>query len=451
MRKILCVFMVFAGVCALARAESLVVTKDGKGLWVWSTRTDNGKILYVDKETGDEKSLPASDVEAVVPKLQPGAQYKPEEVKGYVASLKALEKKHQRLKRSLTQLLQEWEAFLKEDPGLEKMIDDEASAFKASDKLTRAYKAAVMNLGMFKYKDAQGKYAAKIDALVQDAQKEYFQAGFARLEAMAATNRISLADFIETRELVVALSGICDAPHKEQAGRNLEKARLTALRSNSRLALDGFAAKRTVDAYLGSRDLLHRTRVEVAFDDAQRKAIDGLVDGLVRDAGRLLPAYRFDYKGFPLTANDRALLGKYQNFSSRVSFSSERDEQCLVIPLKQPDRIRLNSPYTLPFRLVFNRIQPQGRKYSMRVYIPAAEDGGGEPYIRSVPLENISVTNGHAEVTFAFKFEQDGKDFTPGAAEDGRVYAYLSLEGLLAPEGTEGRVLPISCACRLMM
>ncbi len=450
MRKILCMLMVVAGFCACAQAESFVVTKDGKGLWVWSTRKDNDKILYIDKETGDEKSFPAGDVEAVIPKMKPGTPYPLEQVNGYVSSLKALEKKHQRLKRILTQLLQEWESFLKEDPGLEKAIDDEAKTFKASDKLTKAYKGAVMNLGMLKYKDAQGKYAAKIDTLVQDAKKDYYEAGFARLEALSATNKINLVDFIETKELVVALSEFCDAPHKEKAGKCLEKARQIALRSNTRLALDGFATARTVNAYLSSLDLLHRSRVVLAAEEIQQKAIDTMMSGLARDAGRVLPAYKFDYKGYPLTANDRALLNKYQNYSSRVSFSSERDEQCLVFPLKQPERIRLNSSYTLPLRLVFNRLQPPNRKYSIWVYIPAAEDGGG-PYIRSVPLENVSITNGHAEATFTFKFEQDKDDFIPGAAEDGKVYVYLALEGLVASEGREARVLPLSCACRLGM
>lgn len=450
MKNALCMVMVVVGFCACAQAESFIVTKDGKGVWAWSTRKDGDKILYVDKETGDEKSYSAGEVEAVILKMQPGAQEPLDQVQGYVSSLKSLEKKHQRLKRVLTQLLQEWEAFLKEDPGLEKAIDAEARAFKASDKLTRAYKGAVMNLGMLKYKDAQGKYTAKIDALVQDAKKDYFVAGFARLEAMAVTNRIELADFSETRELVVALSEFCDAPHKEKAGKCLEKARQTAFRSNTRLALDGFATNRTINAYLSSRDLLNRSKAVLVSGEVQQKTIDGMMASLTRDAGRVLPAYKFDYKGYPLTANDRALLSKYQTYSSQVSFSSERDEQCLVFPLTQPERVTLNRSFTLPLRLVFNRIQPQDRKYSMWVYIPCAEDGGGA-YIRSVPLENVILTNGHAEVKFAFNFEQDKKDFIPGAAKDGKVYVYLALEGLMAPEGGGAQVLPISLACRLLM
>lgn len=443
--------LAFICLCAFARGESFIVTKAGKGFWAASARKENEKILYIDKESGEEKNLPVGDVEAIIPKAQKGMQYPVDQVKSRVSSLKVLEQKHEGLTRVLNQLLQEWEAYLKEDPDFEKKVDDVAAAFNSSDKLTRAYKGATMDLGMLKYKDMSGKYTAKIDKLVEDVKKDYIVSGFARLEAMANTNKIDISDFVEVRDLAVSVSELCDAAQKQKAGMFREKARLVALGVNTRKALAEFASSKTIDAYLSGRDRLHRTRGVIASEDSHRKVIDGMIAGLMRDAGRALPAYNFEVNGYPLSRNDREMLDKYRNFSSRVSWKSDDfQEQCLMIPLKQPEKIALNRRFTLPFRLVFNRIQPKDRKYSISVYIPGVKDGVGS-YSSSIPLEGLQVTNGHAEVTFAHDFDQAKDGYVPGAADDGRVHVYVTLECLMTPDGEMEKSVPISCACRFYM
>lgn len=450
MKQRILVFLAVIAFGIWVRAESFVVTKAGKGFWVPSARKEAGAILYIDKDTGNESSIPVADVEAVIPKAQAGLQYPIDEVKAHVRTLKVLKQKHVGMTRVLNQLEQEWAAFLIEDPDFEKKIDEEVRRFKASDKLTRAYKEAAMNLGMFKYKDVHAKFTAKIDALIGEVKKDYCVAGFSHLEALSMTNMLDVAGFVAAKELMESLSDICDPEQKQKAVMFREKARLVALRGNTRLAVSQFASTRTLTAYLASHELLTRTRALVASEETHRKAIDGLMAGLISDAGTALPLYNFEFKGFPLTRNDRDMLTLYKSFSSRISWKSvEIEEQCLVIPLKQPGKIALNRHFVMPFRLVFNGPQPPDRKYRMAVYIPGVRDGG--VYSASVPLEGVSVTNGHADITFVYDFNEAAEGFIPAASRDGAVYAYLTLERLLAPgEGAE-ESCPMSLACRFVM
>lgn len=450
MRRIM-LFLAVTCFCACAQAESFIVTKEGKGLWAASVKKENDKILYIDKATGDEKTISVGDVESIIPKAQKGLQYPADQIKSRVSSLKVLEQKHEGLTRVLNQLRQEWEAYLKEDPEFEKKIDDAKKAFDESNKLTKAYKGATVDLSMFKYKDVQAKYMEKIDKYIEEVKKEYIASGFAHLERMANTNKMDISEFSEVKELASSLSEICDAAQKPKAGVFREKARLVALGVNTRRALAEFASARTVDAYLSSNDRLFRTKARVAMEDSHKKAIDGMIATLIRDAGKALPACHFDLNGYPLTKSDRDMISKYGNYSYGLSDkSSDPNEQCLMFPLKQPEKVVLNRRYTIPLRLVFNRIQPKDRKYSMSVYIPGVKDAGGS-YSSSIPLENVQVTNGHAEVTFVCDFEKVPEGFIPFASQDGRIHVYLTLECMIIPEGEMETSVRISSGCGFYM
>jgi hypothetical protein len=424
-----------------AYADSFVVTKDGKGLWTVSVRKDEKALYYIDKTTGDEKPLSLSIVEGVVPSVQRGVQYKPEQIKSNLANIKALAARHMSLTRELTQLQNEWQALQKGDPGFAKQIDAITDKFKAGDRGIKAYKGATMDLGMLKYKDVQGTYTAKIDAAVAAVKDEFVAVGLAHLDVMSKTNRISVNDFLEVKSLATALA---DAGQKEKAAGLTETIRHLAIGLNTKEAVARLASSKTVEAYLSSNDQLILARNEIASEEDQKKMIDVILAGFVRDVSKAQPSYSFDLRGFPLTQNDRTVLAAMQRYSSSVTFTSaELDEQCFIIPLQRPEAIRMNSSFTATLRLVFNRAQPKDRIFGIMVLIPGRQ--GTDSH--TVVLQGLQIKNGHVEVTYADAFDKAANGFTPASDKNGSSGAYISLGYRSSAEGESAQWRPISRAC----
>lgn len=428
-----------------AFAESYIVTKDGKGFWTTSVRKEAENILYLDQVSGEEKSLTVASIDGIIPTVKKGVQYTQEQIQTKLDNVRNLQARHAGLLRDLNPLLQMWESMQKGDPGLEKKIDDIAETFRSSDKLVKAYKSAVMDLGVIKFKDVQGKYGARIDGLVEGMKKDFIAAGLARLESSAGAVKIGVDDFIEMKNLAGALS---DAGQKEKAGVLLEKARLLALGMNARDALGTFASVRTLDAYLVSHNILVRTRNEVASEDSYKKKLDGMIEALIKDAGKAQPAFNFELRGFPMTKDDSSILSGMQRFSSRVTFTSwDLDEQCYVFPLQRPELIRMNKHFSVPLRLVFNRAQPKDRVFGLTVLIQGQE----KAHTHTVRLDNVQIKNGHAEVIFTDELDQAEKGFVPAPDRDGRYGIYVNLGYRTSADGDAEQYRPISCACRFPM
>lgn len=442
MKKNVWLVVVYIGLCSGAVAESYVVTKEGKGFWTSSVRKDEKAIYYMDKTTGEEKTLSLSVVDGLVLSVQRSEQYKPEQIKSHLENIRALIAKHRSLTRDLNQLQQEWEALQKGDPGFAKQIDAIVEKFNASDKGIKAYKGAMMDLGMIKYKDVQGKHAERIERTVGKVKNEFLTAGFARLEGMASTNRISVNDYLEVKNLANALS---DAGQKEKAAGLIENIRRLALSLNAQEALAGFASSKTVEAYLVSNDLLIRIKNEIATEGDPKKRIDVMLGGLIRDVGKAQPAFNFDLRGYPMTKNDNTVLSSLQRFSSIITFTaSDLEEQCFVFPLQRPENIRMNQRFSVPLRLIFNRAQPKDRIFGIMVLIP----GGHGTDSHTVALECLQIKNGHADATFTDEFDHAEKDFAPVPDSKGEYGAYLSLGYRTSAAGESAQWCPISRACR---
>jgi hypothetical protein len=295
----------------------------------------------------------------------------------------------------------------------------------------------------------QGKNTAKIDGIIEQIRKEYLAAGAAKLESMAGRDKVTVDDFVMMNNLALALSEAGDAAQKQAAVALVEKARLVVLNTNSREALAGFAAGRSVEAYLVGHNILCRLKKEVAGTEDQKKKLDTMIAGIIRDAAKAQPSYSFDVKGYPFTQNDRDLMTKMQLYSSMVTISSlVVDEQCWVMPLEKPARFRVGGNFNVPLRLVFNRAQPKNRIYGVVVMIPGAEMA----HTHTVTVGGLQVKDGHVETVFTDDPSAVDKSFVPGAGRDGRYAAYIYIvAGEKAEDSSQQVWTAISYACRLPM
>ena len=286
-------------------ADELIVTRDGRSLAAIGARKDGERIVYNDKDSGDEKQLPASGVDAIVPIVQRGKAYKPEEVQRTVDLLKALKGRHQGLLRQLNEILQAWQALQRATPEFEGQITNLVSVFEASDKMPAIYKKTVLDLSMIKFKDVQGMYTPRIDAACESMRKEFVATNLDRLVKMAAGDKIPAERFVPLKRLAEPLSEAADAGDREKIKALVEKSRLTALDTTCRQAESVFvAAKSSVDAYLKSAGLLFLARREVAATAEQKAGIEKKLAALRSAAGRSLPACRLDENGFPISIEE---------------------------------------------------------------------------------------------------------------------------------------------------
>jgi len=427
MNKVMLVLVAGLFLSAAAVADELIVTKDGKSVWATGTRKSGDNVVYTDKDSGNEKQVPSSGVEAVVPVVQRGKAYKPEEIQQNVDLLKKLVAKQPGLLRQLNELLQGWQALQKAAPEYDGMITSQINLFNSSDRSPSVYQKATLELGMIKFKDVQGAYTARIDAACEAMRKEFVATNIVRLVKMAGIQPMLVEHFVPLKRLAEPVTKAAEPAEKEKIKAMVEKARTTVYDNSIRLADSLIAGGKNVDAYLRSSAVLSLLKKEVAVTDQQKADVDKKVTALREVAAKMLSGYTLNANGFPVTDDDLGLQNKTRPFAIRTMFSSITfDEQCAMIPAANPGSLRVKQPYSMPIRLIFNSAQPANRVFGMVVMIT----GTSSMQTRTIKLPAVTIKNAHAEITFRDSFADFPDDFELGADRKGRstLYIYLACQ-----------------------
>jgi len=445
MRKILGISTAIA--CMLAYcafgADRLVVTRTGKSFWVTSVKQVGDQVKYVHRDTRQPGTVPVSELHGVVPTVQRGKIYKPEEVQKYIDRAEKLIKLHGNLYRQLNVILQEWKALQNPPEGLADDITSMEAAFESSDKGPHAYKMIALDLSMVKFKDVGGHFSRRIESILERAKQEYIATTKQRIAEMAATEGLSVDEYVDMKELAkTVMEETGDADSEEIEGM-VSAAREAVYLATCQKSMQILRETRSVDGYLECVRILKINKEQIAANDTERATIDRGQAKLLAGIKNLAPQYRFNESGYPLSQDDVQLMGRMAPYMSRITFvGSDPDVQCLIVPEQQPGRISLRGTLSVPLRLILNRGQKPGRELALGVKLLGADE---DRYARLGPVE---FTDGHASIVLRKDFSDLPDDFTLMANEDGEtlVYVYLAyLRNRDAKEGQEDWVIMSRC------
>ncbi|OVE73473.1 hypothetical protein BVX94_03775 [bacterium B17] len=444
MKKYLGIIISIICVSVNLHADQYIVTNEGKATWAVGTTKKGDSIVYTEKSTGNEVTVPISDLDGVIPKVKRGKKYSEEYIQKQIAKLKKLRTKHRKkILRPLNQLLQEWEMLLKPSEEIETGIPRFESVFMGSPKDTADFKKAHMGLGMLKYKDMRGAYTQKIDDALKRVQDAYVVASMSRLASWSKNTKLELAQFHVAKKLHAEAVQYVDGATKTKATALFEQARVNTTKHLAQSAGVHFAKNKNVDGYLHGYDMLRKIKDEVAETEVDQEAAVKRMDDYRGKVARYLSAYTIDEKGFPIPKKEASLMSDFKQYGSAYVYTSDTFvEQAVFVPAKNPGAIRVNSMGTpIKFRIFFNHPQPAGRDYGVRVSINGTEYSKSQVFTFTDP---IKVTNGNADLTFQCQFSWLPDDFVPGDPETGRKYVSVSLG--YKPENAGWK--PMSNVCR---
>lgn len=440
MKKWILMFLLACSACCVY-AESLIVTKEGKSMWASSVKQEGDVVKYMDRLTGEEKTVPLVGLHGVVRTVERGVQYTPDQMQKYIDTIKKLQKLHQNLFRELNSILQEWEALQKPSAELEGDIDRLAGEFKASDKGTKAYKKIVLDLGMVKYKDMQGKYAAQIENVLAEMKADYVNSNMEQLEKIASGAAALTSDqFVAFEILSKDVMHETEGEKKAFVENQLQKTREVVYNSLCSSGYQAFIKTKSIDAYLESARILLAVKEQVAETPEQKDGIEKRIKALTDLAAKAQPAYRLEQDGFAFTGDDMSLM----NNASRVTFSDfDVNEQCFVLAESKPGAIKLRRPFSVPLRIVINRSQPKDRFFGMMVKMRSEND----MHSHVVELGKLQFSSGHAAISFSENFSELDNNFVPTPNEYGKYNIYCYLVYRVAVDGNEDQWVPVSEAC----
>jgi len=430
---------------AEAHAAALIVRKDGSSVWATTARREQDTVVYISRDTGDEKRVAVTELDGVIPVVKRGLQYTPEKIQKYVERIRKVRTRHPRLLRQLNPILQEWEALQEPSPEFDDEIAAIVDRFEKSERDAPAFRKARLDLDMIKYKDVQGAYASRVDDIIEQARSEYVATNMVRLVELARSKAMSVNTFIALRDLARDLLEATGGEESTRVREILERSRETGLDVNCRYAASSFASRgKTINAYLHSSRVLFLVRDEIASTDPVRSEVEHRISGLRQQAAAALPDCNFGWNGYPLTQEDLGILRGTKRRSSTVSFTSLTvDEQCLVFPRQQPRDLRFRRPIRVPVRLVFNREQPSDRTFGL----VAMFGGKHGMHSHTVKLPPPRIVKGHWDLTFSYDFSELHPDFVLHGDDRGNkwFYVYLVWFDESRPDGEEWS--PMSFAC----
>jgi hypothetical protein len=431
------------GLVSGARAgDRLIVTKTGQGIWATRATKADGKVLYVSRDTRQTYSVPVADLDGVVPTVQRGKLYEPDEIEKYIDRIVTLQRKHGRLYRQLNTILQEWKSLQRPSAALENGITEIENSFAGSDKGTRAYQQAILALEMVKYKDLGGIYTEKTDALFARLKDEYVAVNKQRIMDMAATPNLPIDRFVPMRQLAEEIREEAGDADKKIINDLLATTREAVYTSTCQESFRIFRASKSVDGYLESVRMLKINRDEVAATEAEKTTIDGGLARLREGLKQTQPSYRLNEKGYPFSQDDAQLLNSMQRYASRVMFvGQELDEQCLIIPETQPGRSSLRSPISVPLRLILNRGQRPAQELAVGVKLM------GRTQDHFVRLGAIEFKNGHSRVMLDVDLSFLPDDFELLPNDQGETMMYVYLAALKDPDSEVEEWVPMSQYC----
>ncbi len=421
MKKLLCM-MVFVGLVGnLFAGDKLIVTKEGMCFWVTSVTQEGDVLKYNSKQTGEEKTIAISKLHGVVPVVVRGKRYTPGEIQKYITRIKKLQEKHKRLYRQLQTILQGWEALQKPNLELEGDIEKLKVFFASSDKRTSIYKKTVLDLGMVRYKDMQGKYGPKLDNVLADMKADYVKVNKERLEKQAATAAtMSFEAFAVHEQLTKDVLKEAQESDKTAVSSMLLTTRQTVFDAQGRVALKVFLGKKSIDAFLQSARIMYGLKENVAATEKQKADIDKRIGQLFVQTQKYNASYHINEGGFPIGADTRKLqdAAMYRCSTSESTYADLREE-VFIIPEKSTTGLRYGRTFSFPLRMVIQRAQPKDRKFAFIVTYP-----GADTVTRVIGSPQFK--NGFASVKFDENFAGlAGTQILPN--EEGRYYFYFHM------------------------
>ena len=414
-------------------ADRLVVTRTGQSFWVSSVKQSGDVVEYVHRDTRQRGAVPVADLHGVMPTVQRGKLYQPDEVQKYIERTEKLIKLHPSLLRQLNAILQEWKAIQNPPEGLGDEISAVEEAFESSEKGPHDYQMAAYDLGMIKYKDLGGSFSARIETIEERIREEYIAASRERLAQMAATKDLSVDAFLEMKALSAAVMEEIEDGDGKDIEDMLSATRKTVYLSTCRKSMQILGETRSVDGYLECVRILRLNKAEVAADAEENATIDRGMAKLLSGIKSISPQFRFDEKGYPLNQDDVRLMGEMARTMSRITFvDSELDEQCLIIPEWRPGHVSLRSSLEVPLRLILNRGQKPDEEFAVGIRLLGAHE---DRYARLGP---VTFKDGHASVVLRTDFSELPGDFELIPNDNGETLVYVYLARLKDKNAKEG-------------
>jgi hypothetical protein len=406
----------------VAHADRFIVTRKGDGIWATRASREGNNIVYTDKDTGEARSIPETSLEAVIPTVKRGKNYKTEDINKYIERIKKAKLKHRRLKRPLNALLSDWNALLKPAEDLSGEIQALVTGFVDGDLSLSAYKDAGMELGMLAYKDKREDFADEIKAAQSTIRETFLSTAKKTITSRAEAKTVSLNDFAGLKKMEKELDGIAGDSELAEIRATTERARLTALNSNYQKIRKMLSAKEVrLDSFLLAIGTLKRMQREIAAGEKELQALSRLEQQTDQKMKKTVRGFRFDARGYPLRADDHEKRRQMAGGSRSVRFQSiELDEQCFVVPLARHGSIPVSGQTRLPLRLVFNQVC-DGFDYGVRVAV--LSDGRMQEYTH--PLSDVRLRDGHAEIEITEDFGFLPSDFSLVAVSGASPAAYF--------------------------
>ena len=434
--------------CSVFGADRLVVTRTGTSFWVTSVKQNGDQIEYVRRDTRQHATVPVSELHGVIPIVQRGKLYQPDEVQKYIDRTEKMIQLHGNLYRQLNVILQEWKALRNPDEGLGDAITAMEEAFESSDKGPDAYRMATLDLSMVKYKDVGGHFGDRVDAILDRIKQEYVELNKRRIAEMAGTTSLPVDAFVEMKKLAEAVTQDAGDDDSREIADLLSTTREAVYLSTCRKSMQLLSSTRSIDGYLECVRILQLNREQVAANSEEKATIDSGMAKLLAGIKSIVPQYRFDDHGYPLSKGDIELMREMGPYMSRITFvGSEPDEQCRIIPEQQPGQVSLRHSLNVPLRLILNRGQKPDQELAFGVKLLG---GYRDRFARLGP---VNFKDGHASVVLQTDFSDLPADFTLTANENGErlVYVYLAyLEDKDAKEGDEEWIaMSLCCGWRI--
>lgn len=443
--KILLTAVILCLAGSVFASQRLIVTKEGKSFWATGVRQEGDTVVYMSRTTGQEESIPVSELHGVIPTVVRGQQYTPGEIQKYIDRIKKLQRLHANLYRQLNSILQEWELLQKPSPELENDIKRLADAYQSSDKGMAVYRKTVLDLGMVRYKDMQGKYAGRLDNVLEEIRVDYVKVNRKRLEETAALpEKISFEEFIHFENLSRDVAKEADPADKKAVEAMLESTRANVFDAQCRAGYKAFAGSKTVDAYLEAAHILCGVREYVAATPEQKSGVEKRIAMLYGMIGKAQPSYTISESGFPFDKAAAGLRSQLGMYCSMITFTDlELTEQCFIVPGSKPPALKFGRPFSVPLHIVINRAQPADREFALRVLHLTPEG-----MIRHlVHLGRLDFVNGRATVEYSESFAEAAAygGLVPDELGNYRWYFYVVYK--LKREKEDPEWIPLSKSC----
>jgi len=368
---------------AFASVE-LILTKDNRTFWAENTRTNETDVLFVDNESKAETNLPLKEVDFILPTVQKGKTYTEEEVKANLKKIADAQTGHGKFIKQWKLLQDQWQAALRTDSSeLTGKIDAAVAKFKAGYKDSRAYRDALLTLGMVGFKDATGTCKGPLDDAIATVQELYMGVSIRQLESLISVEKLTVEDYGKVKTL--SLTALRRAPDDDAKKIKMAyaKARAKMIGQGETEARGFLAAGKNLNNYLKSRTVLLGVGEEFAATADERATVAKILVDITQTVQKAQRNVEFDEKGYALSKKDRERIEATKSCSAGpdAKVGASFREECIMILHQAPPALTNGSTVTLTTTLIFNRLSDAKRDYAVAV-IGKKDDAVARSYIK---------------------------------------------------------------------